>query len=733
MLFMHTCCAGQHAGAIPLPAARFMTGDNSSWSSPSICDTAWNSIKTGEVWQNQGYPNYHGFAWYRIHIFIPSSLKQNAFWKDSLRLFLAHVNDVDATFLNGKLIGKTGSFPTDAGGYISKWPAIRNYYVAANDEAIKWDADNTIAIRVYDAGGTGGIFMGNPFIDMLEKTDGLSIEVNTDSIRYTENYLIVPVYIINHFQTVTQGKFSITILDAIHHNKILEKSIAVSLQPDQKNHYSLRMPNQPGIEFSYFFSEKNTSLSLQQTQTLPYTLTPKASPQPHIHSPSVYGVHPGSPFIFRIAVSGQKPIQYISTGLPKGVVCSADGIISGAIADTGNYTINITAGNNAGKAHQKLTLKAGSQLALTPPMGWNSWNCWGINVSEDKVKNSAQALINKGLADYGWNYINIDDGWQEPKRSDDSSIIPNNKFGKMKQLGDWLHSKGLHFGIYSSPGPLTCGGFLGSYKNELKDAATYANWGIDYLKYDWCSYDRIAGRDTSFEAYIRPYALMDSALQLQHRNIFYSLCQYGMKDVWKWGAQVSAQSWRTTEDIEDTWQSLSSIGFEQYALYPYAGPGHWNDPDMMIVGDVGWGESLHPSRLTPDEQYTHVSLWCLLSAPLLIGCDLSKLNAFTINLLTNSEVLAIDQDIAGKQAQRIIKKNNIQVWIKDMHDGSKAMGIFNMEKSYRTIRISSKDLGLNKKMSVRDVWREKDLGTLGETFTTFVAPHGVTLIRVENR
>ncbi|HEY5405812.1 MAG TPA: glycoside hydrolase family 27 protein [Ginsengibacter sp.] len=725
-------CSAQHPNAVYLQTAKFVTGDSISYSSASFNDAAWQTIKTGEVWQSQGYENYHGYAWYRIHTFIPSSLKKNTFWKDSLRIFLAHVNDVDETFLNGKKIGKTGAFPTDEGGYISKWPAIRSYNIFTKDDAIKWDAENIIAIRVYDGGGTGGIFMGNPYIDMLEKTDGLSIETNADSIQFKGARSLVPVKIINHFNTTISGILDITIKNAAHQKSITHRTVTISQRRYQHQQYQFNVPDQPGIEFSYSFRQKNTLLSLQQTRTLPYILTPKKPAQPHINSPSVYGVHPGAPFIFKIAASGEKPIKYSISGLPTGVVYNDD-IISGVINSEGDYTINIIVSNNAGEASQQLTIKAGKQIALTPAMGWNSWNCWGLNVSEEKVKSSAQALIDKGLADYGWSYINIDDGWQKPKRAADSSIIPNEKFSSMKALGDWLHNKGLHFGIYSSPGPLTCGGFLGSYKNELKDAETYAAWGVDYLKYDWCSYDRIAGNDTSLEAYIKPYAIMDSALQLQHRNIVYSLCQYGMKEVWKWGTQVHAQSWRTTEDIEDTWQSLLHIGFEQAPLFRYAAPGHWNDPDMMIVGDVGWGENLHPSRLTPDEQYTHVSLWCLLSAPLLIGCDVSKLNEFTLNLLTNPEVLAIDQDILGRQAHRIINKNRIQVWAKDMFDGSIVMGIFNMDTTYRTVSLSYQDLGLTKTALIRDVWREKDLGKIKNAFSTLIAPHGVTLIKITNQ
>jgi hypothetical protein len=370
-------------------------------------------------------------------------------------------------------------------------------------------------------------------------------------------------------------------------------------------------------------------------------------------------------------------------------------------------------------------------------MGWNSWNCWGLTVSDEKVRSSAQAMIDKGLIDHGWSYINIDDGWQDPVRTPEGGIVPNAKFPAMKVLGDWLHGKGLKFGIYSSPGPYTCGGFIGSWQHEQADADSYAVWGVDYLKYDWCSYDGIVGSDTSLAAYIRPFRLMEAALRKEPRDIVYNLCQYGMKDVWKWGGSVGAQSWRTTEDIEDTWESLYHIGFGQDSLYPYSRPGNWNDPDMMILGQVGWGEELHPTRLTPDEQYTHVSLWSLLAAPLLIGCDMAKLDPFSLSLLTNDEVLAIDQDVAGKQARRVIRGDHYQVWIRELADGACAMGIFNMDTVYRKSSIKAADLVLESGMhlspaaEMRDVWRQCGLGRSGGEYTVSIPPHGVRLIRIK--
>lgn len=225
---------------------------------------------------------------------------------------------------------------------------------------------------------------------------------------------------------------------------------------------------------------------------------------------------------------------------------------------------------------------------------------------------------------------------------------------------------------------------------------------------------------------------MQAFLRSQKRDIVYSLCQYGMKEVWKWGAKVDGNCWRTTGDITDTWKSLSHIGFNQTVQYPFAQPGRWNDPDMLIVGEVGWGENLHPTNLNPDEQYTHISLWCLLSAPLLIGCDISRLNDFTLNLLTNDEVLAVDQDPLGKQARQVIANIDYQVWVKELEDGSRAIGIFNISEEHMKISINWNELGLPENGKVRDLWRQKELGNFKEKFTTKVVPHGVMLIKVSN-
>jgi alpha-galactosidase len=725
-------CLAQHPEAIHLPVARFSTGNDPSWNNPAFDDRQWKEIRTGKVWQSQGYPGYHGYAWYRIHVVIPSSLRAGGHWKDSLRIFLAHVNDVDETWLNGVKIGQIGSFPEDPGGYVSQWPAVREYHVAASDALIRWDKENVIAVRDYDGGGTGGIFMGDPYLDMLERTDGLSLSLSNEQMAYLpDGRTELPVVMQNAFNTTVEGVFSWTVYDAVSEKEISRNEIPVRLIPLEKKEYRLEAPSREGVRCHYAFTEQTTGLAITGGLELPYILTPAPAASPRITSPNVFGVRPGAPFLFKIAATGQKPLSYQVARLPEGLSLDpSTGIVKGTLDKKGDYTLQIVVANTAGTARQNWTVRVGETLALTPPMGWNSWNCWGLSVSDEKVKSSAQAMIDKGLIDHGWTYMNIDDGWEEPQRDKDGHVVPNGKFPDMHALGDWLHDKGLKFGIYSSPGPLTCGGYLGSWQHEQQDAATYASWGIDYLKYDWCSYDGIVKQDTTRAAYIKPYRVMQAALRSVQRDIVYSLCQYGMKDVWKWGATVDGQSWRTTEDIEDTWESLSRIGFHQAPLYPYAGPGRWNDPDMMIVGEVGWGQSLHASRLTPDEQYTHVSLWCLLSAPLLIGCDISRLDAFTLNLLTNDEVLAVDQDILGRQARRLIKKDRYEVWVKQLEDGSKAVGIFNVDTHSNLINIDFSELGIGNGMHIRDLWRQKDLGVFQAAYSAQIPPHGVRFLKV---
>jgi len=474
-----------------------------------------------------------------------------------------------------------------------------------------------------------------------------------------------------------------------------------------------------------------------------YILTPPSPETPVINYPRVFGASAGKPFLFRIPVTGGRPMKFTAEGLPAGLKLNENtGIISGKAFKIGTYDVDVTVENANGKDRQILKFYIGLKLALTPPMGWNSWNCWGLSVTQEQVKAAADAFVESGLADHGWTYINIDDGWEAAERITDGELLPNEKFPDMKALADDVHDHGLKLGIYSSPGPTTCGGHLGSWEHELQDARTWASWGIDYLKYDWCSYGNIAP-DRSLEELQKPYKIMRKCLDKVDRDIIYSLCQYGMGDVWEWGADVGGNLWRTTGDITDSWTSMTGIGFEQDKCSPYANPGHWNDPDMLVVGQVGWGPNLHQTKLTPDEQYTHISLWSLLAAPLLIGCDLSQLDDFTLNLLTNDEVIAVNQDPMGKQAVKVKEADGVQVWKKEMQDGSIAVGLFytgsnipaeafawDDELKTKKITISWDELGINGKQNVRDLWRQTDLGTFDSGFEAEVNYHGVVLVGV---
>ncbi len=409
---------------------------------------------------------------------------------------------------------------------------------------------------------------------------------------------------------------------------------------------------------------------------------------------------------------------------------AASGNITGAIVGRGELlAVKLFAKNSKGKASRTLDIAVGETIALTPPLGWNSWNCFADAVDDAKIRTAADAMVSSGLIEHGWTYINIDDTW-EGKRDANGMIQCNEKFPDMKALADYVHSKGMKIGVYSSPGPTTCAGFEASWKHELQDAQQYAAWGFDYLKYDWCSYSDVDDKSLPDRDRLeKPYKVMDAALRAQNRDILFSLCQYGMGDVWKWGNEVGGNCWRTTGDISDSWQSLQGIGFSQNGHEKYAGPGHWNDPDMLVVGKVGWG-NLHPTHLTPSEQYTHISLWCLLDSPLLIGCDMSQLDPFTFNLLANDEVLEVSQDKLGVQASRVAKNGETEVWAKKMYDGSIAVGLFNRSEAATYVTVNWSDLGLTGKHRVRDLWRQKDIETFDKSFTANVTRHGVCLIRV---
>lgn len=356
-------------------------------------------------------------------------------------------------------------------------------------------------------------------------------------------------------------------------------------------------------------------------------------------------------------------------------------------------------------------------LAATPPMGWNSWNKFQARVDDKVVRDVADAMVKNGMRDAGYIYVNIDDTW-EGTRDAQGNIRSNEKFPDMKALADYVHSKGMKLGIYSSPGPKTCAGYEGSYQHEAQDAKTFAAWGIDYLKYDWCSATQVYTADSQPGAYSKMgQALLDSG-----RAILYSLCQYGQVDVGTWGANAGGNAWRTTGDISDNWASMQNIGFDQQlGREKFAGPGHWNDPDMLEIGNGGMNDT---------EYRTHMSLWSLLAAPLLAGNDLRSVAPDILEILTNKEVIAIDQDALGKQAVRVAKDGDTEVWSRPLADGGVAVGLFNRGAAQAQVAATWSALGLSGDYKVRDLWAHADRGTGSEAFWANVPAHGVVMLKL---
>ncbi len=476
-------------------------------------------------------------------------------------------------------------------------------------------------------------------------------------------------------------------------------------------------------------------------------LTPKPGPQPRINGAVVFGVRPGSPFLFTIAATGERPMSFAAEGLPAGLTLNAEtGVISGTIAERAakTYQVTLKAKNAQGEASRQLRVVVGERICLTPPMGWNSWNCYADTVDQQKVLATAHAIVQKGLKDHGWTYVNIDDAWQGQRGGQFRGILANEKFPDMKGLCDAVHTLGLKVGIYSTPWAMSYAKYIGGSSNDpsgamsgghdfgkhsfaTADARQWAAWGMDYLKYDWRPLD------------VEHVEEMSKALRASGRDIAYSLSNTALYDHAGQYARLTT-CWRTTGDIRDLWdmgdrsgqaypQGIRDIAAANACWQPFAGPGHYNDPDMLVVGQVGWGK-LRPTFLTPNEQYTHVSLWCLWAAPLLIGAPIDQLDDFTLNLLTNDEVLAVNQDPLCQQAARVAKYGAIEVWVKRLEDGSRALGLFNFGFEATPFVLKLADLGATGRWRIRDLWRQQDLTTTDGTFRTTIARHGVVLLRL---
>ena len=478
-----------------------------------------------------------------------------------------------------------------------------------------------------------------------------------------------------------------------------------------------------------------------------YILTPKAGPVPRINGPKIFGVRPGHPILFTIPATGDRPVNFSADNLPKELkLDTKTGRISGSLSKTGEYNITLHAKNKIGQTSRALKIVVGETIALTPPMGWNSWNIYATKVTQELVLANAKAMASSGLIDHGWSYMNIDDVWQGKRGGKYNGIMPNDStFPDMQSLCDAVHSLGLKIGIYSTPWVESYGHHIGGsavnpegtfertkeniprnkkqlpyaigeYKFWDNDVKQFASWGFDYLKYDW---NPIELPETKTMYDLLRGSGRDIILSLSNSTPFASIGQL---------SKVS-NAWRTGGDIRDNWKSLKSRLLTQDKWAPYAGPGHWNDPDMMVVGWVGWGKGPYPTHLTPDEQYSHMSAWCLQSVPLLLGNDLTKLDDFTLSLLTNDEVLAVNQDPLGKQATVVSKIDSCGVLAKDLEDGSKAAGLFNVTDSItRKLTVKWSELGISGKYIVRDLWRQKDLGIFDNEFSADVKPHGVAMV-----
>ncbi len=713
---------------LPIDAGwKFSTGDQTRWSQATFNDSSWAPIKVGMPWESQGYKDYDGYGWYRLSIVIPSSIKEKAFLKEKLRIKLGKIDDGDQVYLNGFFIGGNAN----KGGAIEagQWDLQRAYTLPLTDPRIHWDQPNVIAVRVYDHGGAGGMYEGPYGIGVMDVTDFVELGIS-GSFHFSGNRQITKKIVLGSTsqQYDFTGKLNIRVIDPFTGTVVFKETIGADFAHDRPFEYTYKttLPENKSYRVEYSFTEGRSGKLVTATDEIPYVLTPVPAAIPRINGPAVYGVRPEAPFLFKVAATGEKPMEYTASGLPAGLSLDAQtGIIRGHVSRKGSYPVKLTVKNKSGVALRNWTIVCGDKIGLTPALGWNSWNCWGLSVSDEKVRQSAGAMVAK-LADHGWSYINIDDGWED-KRDDKGEVLANNKFPDMKGLCDFVHGLGLKMGIYSSPGPRTCGGYLGSYQHEDQDAAVYARWGIDYLKYDWCSYGEIAPKTPGLDDLKKPYITMRQSLDKTGRDILYSLCQYGMGDVWKWGGAIGANSWRTTGDIQDTWGSLSGIGFRQDKPAPYTEPGHFNDPDMLVVGRVGWGPSLHNTRLTPDEQYTHISLWALLSSPLLIGCDMSQLDDFTLNLLTNDEVLAVDQDELARPAVKAWEHGNIQVWVKKLKGGY-AIGVFNLGEKPEQLEVPFSRIGIPSRERIRDLWRQQDIGPMLRSVSVTVPGHGVMLL-----
>ena len=702
---------------ISITGWKFKTGEHPSWLLPGFDDSGWGKMKVPAHWEEEGLPDYDGYAVYRAKVHISSGFKKQDM--RGLHFDMGAIDDFDSVFVNGVCIGASTEFRDD-----------RHYYVLYDEPFIKWDAENVIAVKVLDKYGWGGMYRKVPAIRNAGISDFVIVDPHLNQWHIEQDTILSKqISVKAKRNTQIRGKLQVVLEDPSTTGRSLLMAKDILFNKDQPAiiQVKLKLPAQQSYILRYEFTEDGTGGQTVTCEIPPYLLTPAPADKPVINGAAVIDIKPGAPVVYRVPASGQKPLRYHAQRLPAGLKLDAKtGVLSGKVFDRNSYNVIITVSNKQGKDTKVFRINAGERQLSTPPLGWNSWNAWGIQVDDQKVRSAADLMVRSGLADYGWSYINIDDGWQSQRRDQDGNIMSNERFPDMRLLADYIHEKGLKFGLYSSPGPLTCGGFEGSYQHELKDAQIWSKWGADLVKYDLCSYQKLI--DSRNEQDVRPpYALMKRYLDQQPRQIAYSFCQYGWGDVWKWARSTGGHIWRTGDDIEDTWSSVASIAFNQQGRETYAGPGGWNDLDMLVIGTVGWGYP-RPSRLTPDEQYTHVSLWSMLASPLFIGCDLDKLDPFTRNLLTNPEVIAINQDTLGIQGRQVYEQGDLRIFSKKLSGGVTALSFVNAGSGYKSWDITKKMTGLTDPYHRRDVWRRQDLGVTKGNWHLALPAHGVLLL-----
>ena len=519
-------------------------------------------------------------------------------------------------------------------------------------------------------------------------------------------------------------------------------------------------------------------------------LTPAPAAQPLINGAAIFGVRPGKPVLYKIAATGQAPLLYSAQGLPPGVTLDPrTGLISGRAPTTaGRIPVSLTVSNALGEAHRLLDLVVGNEFCLTPPLAWNSWYAQSEAVSDASIRRMADAMAAAGLVDHGWSYINIDDCWSGVRHPQTKAIQGNEKFPDMAGLTAYIHGKGMKCGIYNTPWMSTYAGYIGgsadseeadyskyylpqSERNspgqyfgryprgiELgicsigkqwlvdRDAKQFAEWGFDYVKYDWKEWTLVKDdKGVMTPAADKPVHKTEAVTKRFYddfravdRDIVISLSPDHSANEDSMVTQYT-NLWRLTHDILATWEHLKAPFAEEIIpRYKHTRPGHYGDLDMLQIGNLGTPNRVNtvfePSPLTGAEQYLQVSLWCLLSQPMLLSCDLASLDAFTLNLITNDEVLALNQDALVIAAHRVAHVAGVwEVWQKPLADGSTAVGLFNLADEAQVISVSDEQLGLSGARVVRDLWRQKDIGALAGVFSAKVEPHGVVLVGIRQK